>query len=574
MLNNLNSIYEEYIYSQAKDSSNIDLTEKFWGKLPKNLQQIDEFITSNINKTRGSDKNRIDEQEALYKIFFNFHKKYNFFTPQIQNLLENWFDSFGSIECGHQPIYLGGPSFLLNKVHYTSYLYNNLKIGKRLTPIFFIGDHDEIQNELIITRFPQAHSPHGLELKSEYEEDFFLTPMYRLPKPNLENLLDHLDKIKQNYKELFKFSKIKSEIRPLLESRLESSIGTIYESYFKSGPSYSDWITELLGNILLFKNKLPILMVPGSDLQLRKILLPYLENLLVESNRIKLITILNEYNISIENAGFKPGISFRDKQYVPFFLECPKDKTRDRIRLSTDGDTLSGICPKCREEYSISYDKINPDLSEYAEFLSPRVDSRSISVNQLLKSYIRVTGGGETSYYAQILPYLKEININPTPLIIKHPRVYYNTPWFEKKGEELKEELNTIEILHEKENFIRMSRLSKSQEKEDLFKLVFETKQKMDDIYENLNKQASDKEKMENFDKNRKLKRIYQLYHQYLSLGWGQYTNNKRFQEVSWSWIDLAVVTGLRDLIGFYQRSLKTQMPISPTLWLSTGKYN
>jgi hypothetical protein len=441
-------------------------------------------------------------------------------------------------------------------------------------PIFFIGDHDEIQNELIITRFPQAHSPHGLELKSEYGEDFILTPMYRLPKPNLEKILDHLDKIKQNYKELFKYSKIKSEIRPLLESRLESSIGTIYESYFKSGPSFSDWITELLGNLLLFKNKLPILMIPGSDLQLRKILLPYLENLLVESNRIKLITILNEYNITIENSGFKPGIPFRDKQYVPFFLECPKDKTRDRVRLLTDGETLSGICPKCREEYSISYNKTNPDLSEYAEFLSPRVDSRSISVNKLLKSYIRVTGGGETSYYAQILPYLKEMKMIPTPLIIKHPRVYYNTPWFEKKGEELKGQINTVEILHEKENFIRMSKLSKSQEKEDLFSLVFETKQKLDDIYENSNKQASDIEKMENFDKNRKLKQIYQLYHQYLSLGWGQYSKNKRFQEVSWSWIDLAIVTGLRDLIGFYQRSLKPQMPISPTLWLSTGKYN
>ncbi|MHA1984489.1 MAG: hypothetical protein ACW967_09055, partial [Candidatus Hodarchaeales archaeon] len=159
MLNNLNNIYDEYIYSQDIHSSNIDLTEKFWGKLPKNLHEIDEFITANINKTRGSDKDRIDEQEELYKIFYNFHKKNNFFTPQIQNLLENWFDSFGSIECGHQPIYLGGPSFLLNKVHYTSYLYNNLKIGKKLTPIFFIGDHDEIQNELIITRFPQAHSP-------------------------------------------------------------------------------------------------------------------------------------------------------------------------------------------------------------------------------------------------------------------------------------------------------------------------------------------------------------------------------------------------------------------------------
>jgi hypothetical protein len=259
---------------------------------------------------------------------------------------------------------------------------------------------------------------------------------------------------------------------------------------------------------------------------------------------------------------------------VPFFLECPKDETRDRIRLTTDGSTLQGTCPKCKEEYEISYNKNNPDISDYYEFLSPRVDSRSISASQLLKSQIRVTGGGETNYFAQIIPYMRHKKLKSLPFIVKHPRIYYNTPWSEKKGEELKKMDENLRILHEKENFIRMGKIAKMTNPEELLEELISSKNIINSLYREINDKIHIIENQDNFKKNRKLKQIHQLLNQYLSLTWGKYTSNKYIQEVSWLWIDLILNTGIRDLSGFYLRALKVDMPISPTLWISPGKYN
>lgn len=570
---NLNLLYESYIY-QPENYEKHALFEKFWGKIPKKFNQIEKSIVKQGIQSRVSEKSNIEEQEALYKVILDFHKKNKFMTPQINDLLDNWFDSIGSVECGHQPIYLGGSSFLFNKLTFSSYLSSNSLTNLKMSPIFFIGDHDEIQNELTISRLPQAYSQTGLELKSDYDDKYVLTPMHKLPKPEKNLLIDHINKIKSNYRELFKFSKIKPENRPLLEARMEEIIGIIYESYFKSENTISDWITQLIGDILIYKNKIPLLMAKGSDKGLKKLILPYLENLLSEDNRTNLISILNEYNGLIGNSGYKAGLSLRGDDYVPFFLECPKDLTRDRVRLSTDGSTLNGVCPKCKEEYDISYNNKKPDLNDYYEFLSPRVDSRSISVNQLLKTRIRVTGGGETNYYAQIMPYIRKAKINPVPLIIKHPRVYYNTPWGEKKAEEIKKIDTNIKTLHEKENFIRMGKISKSKDENELRNLINETKFLFNDTFKEIEIRIIDIEKNEAFAKNRKLKMIHQTLKQYLSLMWGHYTSNKSIQEVSWLWVDLGIVTGLRDLTGFYNRSLKLEMPISPTLWLSSGKFN
>jgi hypothetical protein len=279
----LTSLYDDYIFSQLKDSNKKELFEQFWGETPKRIGNIQDFLLNKKISDRGSDNSTLDEQELLYDAIYNFHKKNNLLAPQTKILFNNWFETVGSVECGHQPIYFGGSSFLFNKLTYTSYLSSILSPKVPLTPIFFLGDHDEIQNELTISRAPQAYSQSGLEIKSDYNNEFILTPMYKLPKPDDKLFLNHLEKVKQNYRELMKFSKINPQSRPLLESRLEESLGIIYESYYKSGSSFSDWITQLLGDILIYKNKLPILMVSGSNKELRKLILPYLEYLSVRT---------------------------------------------------------------------------------------------------------------------------------------------------------------------------------------------------------------------------------------------------------------------------------------------------
>ncbi|MFW9928476.1 MAG: bacillithiol biosynthesis BshC [Candidatus Thorarchaeota archaeon] len=573
-MSSLLSLYEKHVYSQIQTSIETELINECWKEIPKSHDDIASIIKSK-NPTKIRYHRKDDQtQEDLLKVFRDFHYINRFYTSQVKELLDNWFETLGSIECGHQPLYFGGASFLFNKVTYTSFLYLFLKEKTPLTPIFFIGDHDEIQNELVISRFPQYNSQSGLEIKSDFKDTNVLTPIYNLEKPSESILKSQIDKIKQNYKDLFKYSKIKPDNRLLLDNRLEDLLGMLKDNYYRSGPSFSDWITQLLGDIFLLKNELPIILIKGSDKGLRKLMLPYFEDLLLEENRQSIIKTINKFYYKIQESGFKPGLPLRENDYVPFFLECPKDISRDRIRLRTDGSTLLGTCPKCNEQYQISYDQDHPDLSDYYEFLSPRVDSRSIIANQLFKTTIRVTGGGETKYYAQLLPIFESLHIDPKPIIIKHPRIYYNTPWAEKKSQELKELGFINPLIHEKENYSRIGKLSKTLDKNESLSLILETKSLFEKTYDNLANQITQYENNKDLQKNRKIKHLHQTLLSYLSLVWGSYTSKKKIQEVSWNWIDLAIQTGIRDLTGLYMRSIKENMPISPTLWVSAGKFN
>ena len=74
-----------------------------------------------------------------------------------------------------------------------------------------------------------------------------------------------------------------------------------------------------------------------------------------------------------------------------------------------NGNTIEGKCLTCKEAIQIDYNPENPDLSDHYQYLSPRVESRSIAINQLLRAMLRVTGGGETTYHAKIIPYLNKI---------------------------------------------------------------------------------------------------------------------------------------------------------------------
>ncbi|MHA1236499.1 MAG: hypothetical protein ACTSQ9_02430, partial [Candidatus Hodarchaeales archaeon] len=129
-----------------------------------------------------------------------------------------------------------------------------------------------------------------------------------------------------------------------------------------------------------------------------------------------------------------PGLPHRESNYVPFFLECLScpNKTRVELHIPNPG-TLEGECPQCKEKFSFSYHPEHPDLSEIEKNITPRSDSRAMVNNILFPLLVHIGGGGETQYYASVIPAMKRLGVNP-PILIRSNRIYYNTPWGEKSA--------------------------------------------------------------------------------------------------------------------------------------------
>jgi uncharacterized protein YllA (UPF0747 family) len=563
---NLLSLYENQIYNNSIQDS---FSNELWGKIPKKYSDILELIQE---KQKGRMKIENDEISTLKSIIKTNLVNFGSFTSNIKENLENWNENDPTFEIGHQPLFFGGGSFVLNKISYaiglSQYLQSHHEF--KTIPFLFIGDHDQVQNELTISRFPQFQSPSGLEIKTEYNKNFELTPMSNLPLYQESELISHFEKIRSNYRELFKYSKIKNEFRPLLEERLESSLDLIYESYLQS-KNFSDWIGNFWAKLFIIKNKTSIFILKASDEHLRKLMLPYLEDLLTEENRLLFINSINHYYEKIVDGGYKPGLPIREENSVPFFYECPNCEYKSRIKLEKFYSKLQGKCTICNEEIIIEYNEKNPDLSDHFKNLSPRVETRSVVINRLLKTVLRVTGGGETTYHAQIIPYMTKKKMI-APVIMKTPRIYYNTPWSEKIASEIT--FNNLVPLQNPESFKLMSQISKSNDFEILKSAIHTTKQMLDETFESFKRNEVDyKQKlMEKKDKIQQQK--LDLIQLYLSHTYGNFSPEKKIQEVSWNWIDLSLLTSLNQIYGFYHRRLKPDLPTAATFWLSLGKFN
>lgn len=558
------------LYESAYASGSLNPTaDDLWGNLPRSLGDVPTIL-----EQRFKDMPPIPDKEfhGLQKIISETMQNYGVFTKAAREQLANWTPRCGTLEIGHQPLYFGGGSFFVGKVAFAVGLAGQLRPEgcEGLMPIYFVGDHDQVQNELVITRFPQSQSSTGLELKASYPEEQGQASVAYLPKPPEEELLDQSNKIRQNYRELFKYAKVKGQHRPLLEERLEVMLDKWYESYLQSS-SYADWVARFWARVFVVRNQAPLLLLRASDPALRELMRPHFETLLQEENRERLVRTTNTMHDKIQQLGYDPQLGRREDDYVPFFLDCLQCPGKSRVRVKTTGKNLVGKCPTCGESFEVPYNPAEPDLSDLSPRLSPRVDSRSIIINQLLRTWVRVTGGGETGYYAQLIPYMREVGQRP-PLVMKTPRVYYNTPWAEKTAEQIN--FDDLPTLHVTETYKRLGALAKASSYDELATLVGETKVALDQTYEQL-KEAEEiyKEKLAK-GKSKQLSRKLGLVQLYLSHTYGSYEVGKRIQEVSWNWMDLGILVSLNDLLGFYTRQLKDGTPLAPTFFLSGGKFS
>jgi len=501
----------------------------------------------------------------------------------LTSLVEKSIDQLeqGVVEAGQQPMCLGGPSYVLNKVACISRLCE-LGNSSGLVPLYYVADYDAVQNELLNMWVP-SNFPKGLLISLPADPSLDGVPIYRMSIPSERWFKETIEKLKKNYKVLLKDAEPSD--RDSKFQNLEHALTLVRNAYYSS-ENVSEWSIKIIGSLFDLEADLGVPILAFSLAGARRLFQHGYEQLLSEPNRTRFIEGLNKAFRLLEEAGYRPQIELRDRSYVPFFLECMNDTcNRRRIELTYHHGSnaseayVSGKCPSCQEEYSFSFQADHPDLSEIGDWISPRVDSRQIIVSSVIPVICHVGGPGETSYSAQTIPASQGLKI-PFPLFMRYTRTFYNAPWNEKYSLDLnKEGLGT---LMNKDLFSALGRWVKARNTQDAREVMNahrEIRKSIELTYEKLLQDLQElndeiaflgkrlREPAENraaiINDLRNKQRLRERLELYLSSAFGRFQPERFGQEVSWLWLDLATVAGIDDLLGVFLRQYNRYTPIS-----------
>jgi hypothetical protein len=569
----LHQLYFKYINQKIiRDKEQGLFATQLWGNIPCNINEA----SIQLSKIREKYDRSSSNIELLQKSMKNNLRKLGLLTEDVSSKIDRL--SNGVIEVGQQPNYFGGPSSIFNKICYADYL---AKYSSAI-PLFYVADYDDARAELLNSRIP-GFSPLGINLSISVPSEFNHSPIYKIKNPSEEWLSINLYKIEENYKNLLKntlqYEKCMQNLRQIF---------TIIRMAYFSTENVSEFSTKIIGSITNFFSECGIPFLMFSFPESRPIFQDGYEFLLVEKNRRKYIEVSNQTVEKIINSGYKPQIGARKDDYVPFYLECPACGIArvelKRVLLNSETGVLEGSCPRCDTKHSYSFNLNKPDLSELIAHLTPRVDSRQIITDSVIPVIAHIVGPNETSYFAEIIPAADVMQI-PFPIVMRYSRLFYNTPWIENIQKELQKnelinEPNAVYVVLKK--WIKIKNVLDAQSsslihKEMQLALVERNKEieKQISLIDNNINELKEKIKFES-DKNaiiktindyKKQKQQLLLYH---SWAFGAYTLNKFGQEVNWNWIDLAVVTGVDDLLGVYNRFYNELTPNASTFFINT----
>ncbi|MEE8168891.1 MAG: bacillithiol biosynthesis BshC [Candidatus Hydrothermarchaeales archaeon] len=467
-----------------------------------------------------------DNLESLMKLLYETNRRYGVLTQEVKEKIDSI--ASGVAITAHQPIYLGGPSLILNKMALASEVS---KISE-LSPLFFLADFDGVHKEITHTHLPSL-SPAGIALllPRDIIKDYEGCPVYTLPLPSEAHLTDTLERIRQNYGETIKKAFSSPAEKRLYIERLEEALTVVRTQYYAS-KNFSEWTMRILANIANITGELNIMFLESSSREFRRLLQGGFEYLMGDKNLDTFIKTINRVHDQLKENNITPTLRKRDKKYVPFFYECQSQGcNRRRVLLERENTILKGRCKKCGTAYGFSKN----ELSDIVEDISPRIDSRLLVSSFAIPLSVQITGGGETDYMAQVLPAMRSIKVDP-PTTLLYSRIYYNNvirAHLEVKIKQLLEKYG----LPESEIYTCLGRyMNNATREEAMIPLTLAIEQE----YRTL-------KKLEEIAKERDVSL-------YISSAHGSYSKEKVGQEISWNWIDLAVSSGVSDLINIYTR--------------------
>ena len=566
-------IYSGYV----KDGSKAGVAEALWGVIPSTMGEAASLLKG-VRERYGS---LPEELEGFRKAVRGYQRDLGLLTGRVGESIDSL--DAGVAEAGQQPMCLAGTSLILNKIAYAHTLCG---IGSDCVPIFYNADYDGVQAELLNMRLPSPSS-RGLLITYPAGQEYEGSPIYMLPNPPEEWLKETEEKITGNYKGIMKG--VKPETQERVMRNLDHVLTVIRGAYY-STDNVSDWAAKIIGTLVNLEAGLGVPIVSPSKPEIRPFFQRGYETLLSEPNRTGFIEASNEAAELVEAHGFRPQIGRRRRDYVPFFLECSSpgcNRARIEPRYVDGGGTASvkGVCPRCETVYEYSFDASSPDLSDAIDWISPRVDSRQLIVDSVVPVLAHIGGPGETSYYAEVIPAAQRLG-QPFPLYLRYTRAYYNTPWNEVYGEKvgaagyptiLRDALfDALGMWVTARNdgdgeALRRSHYAIEASIEETYSSLVEEAEALQGEVDSIKGRLGEAENRGPLIKEMREKQdALSMVDQYLSWAYGRFSPERRGQEVSWAWIDLAAVTGVTDVVGVYLRQYSEHTPNSSMYFMNT----
>jgi uncharacterized protein YllA (UPF0747 family) len=516
---NPNTLYDSYIITGKKTNLN-----GIWGEIPRTLQDLHSLV-SNTKNTHPS-------LDHLIQVLREYHQKFGIYSEKVEENLLKLHN--GTILAGQQPIVLGGPGFIANKIAFTRFLVDLLQEKKiDLAPVFMIGDYDGWQKELYRSYLPNPISGNAVIVDIGTELD--LNENYNVAKVELPGttwLDKQVEIIKENFNAFKK--QLSADQKKIMDERYNHIITLLKTTYHRSD-SFVDFFVILWGTIANIIDNQGIIFIPTTLKEIvplyRNEYLNFLDKAHLYSQNFK-----SETKLLIEN-GYKPSLNPREENYSPFFITCNNCGIRvdPNIKINQTKRVAHGHCVNCKQTFDHNV-SIDSDLEKIQYQIGPRVDTSQLILQNLLNIKIRVSGPGEIAYYAQVAPALRKSGFE-LPIFLKYKRLFYNTVWNESLGKELKEE--GMPSLHQHELFAKLKAKMKAKKKEDV-DLHIEAEIGMYNFIMNTY--------------NNLLQHKSSQVEKYLSWQFGRFTPEKFGQEVSWLWIDMALQTGINDYLQSYYR--------------------
>ncbi|HIH88387.1 TPA: bacillithiol biosynthesis BshC, partial [Candidatus Bathyarchaeota archaeon] len=479
----VHTLYQKYT---EKDPAG-EYATYLWGRIPQNMAECHGYF-SEIRAKYGAPP---PELEGLKKAIKVQMRSLGILTEKVSVRIDSL--DRGAVETGQQPNCLGGPSFIFNKITYISTLAG---LGGGYIPLYYVGDYDSVQAELLNIRIPSP-SARGMLITYPSPPEYEGAPIRRLPNPDEEWLKKTLEKVESNYRGLLK------GVEPARQEKILQNLAqvfTIIKGAYYSTENVADFSTKILGTVVNLEADMGVPILSATDTLIRGFFRQGYEVLLSESNRSNFIRASNDAVDLIEGLGYKAQIGKRSRDYVPFFLECQTPSCHgSRVELkyvAGSGSTanVEGKCLRCEQVYSYSFSAEKPDIEEIANIITPRVDSRQVVVDSVIPVVAHVGGPGETSYYAEVIPGVSQLDI-PFPTYIRYARVFYNTPWNEVAGKGI--EAKGYTTLSRKELFEALAgwvEAKKANNVDGIVQTHADIRKAIDDTYTSLSKAKADAE--------------------------------------------------------------------------------
>lgn len=559
-------IYHDYIW---KSKSN-DLAERLYGNPPVTMGEAAKRGLAIFAEYEQSDSVREENLQKLKSVLRGANSRLGCLTPRVEDNIDKL--SNGAVEAAHQSVAMGGPGYILNKAA-SAKIISSFSKDSRLSAFFFVADYDEVQAELLNIRTPLMGQSGNL-ISMPVPKGYDHSPVSVLPLPSSTWYTEVEESIRKNYNELFK--PLSGTGKKLFEERLEATLAVTRWAFHNSA-TLGEWAQRIIGRLVNIEGNLGLPIIPSSNPEIRELMARGFEYLLADENRKQFIDAQVRASRVIEKNGYETGTGKRSRDYVPFFYECQGDSCHSsRVELHHNRDgakaILTGRCPTCGRPVKLEFDADNPDLSDIAEHISPRVDSRQFVMDMVLPIVVHIGGGGETAYYAQVIPVAEQLGV-PFPAFVKYPRLYFNTPW----GEDLANTLNDKDkpAFHGGEMFSTIGQITRARQSENYDEMngaVQDFRLILYDSHEKLNQAIDEleREREKASDARDKQLQITRLeIERYLSWVFGQYTEGKMGQEVTWSWIEWALNSGFVDLFGPYERAYVPELKNGSTLFVN-----